>query len=212
MSILRRSAILLSIAGTVSLAGCGVTEVVDRDASGRPILIRTPQPDADDIRDLHAKYGVKTVINLRGEQSEHAWYREERDAVEEVGARMVHIDISGSNPLKDEEIETFFSVMEDPANWPVVVHCFGGVHRTGAVAALYRMQYQGWCGPLAVRDMEDNYFNWTTRDRSRLKEWLRTGYERDPARRIERKPGAGEAKPTPSEPAAEPTSKGDARS
>jgi len=34
-----------------------------------------------------------------------------------------------------------------------------------------------------VAEMEDRYFNWTTRDRSALKEWL-LRYQRDPKRRL----------------------------
>jgi protein tyrosine/serine phosphatase len=34
--------------------------------------------------------------------------------------------------------------MDDPANHPVLVHCFAGVHRTGAHIAIYRMVHDRW--------------------------------------------------------------------
>ena len=44
----------------------------------------------------------------------------------------------------------------------------------------------------AVAEMEDRYFNWTTRDRSALKEWL-LRYQRDPKRRLP----TGDQEPAP---------------
>lgn len=175
-----------TLAWAVLLSGCGVTEVMDRGPDGTAILIRSPQPDADDLRDLHREHGLKTVLNLRGEDSpERSWFQEEREGVEAIKARWVHVGLSGSRPPTAEELTTFFDLVEEPANWPILIHCQGGIHRTGAFAALYRMQYQGWSGDRAVEEMEDNYFNWTTRDRSALKEWLRR-YVRDPKRRLKK--------------------------
>lgn len=160
-----------------------MTEVVDQDADGRAILIRSPQPDRGDLRELKAEFGLKTVLNLRGERPQAGWFEEERAGVAAAELRWEHLAISGSRPPRPEEVAAFFALVEDPQTWPILIHCQGGVHRTGAFSALYRIQYQGWPNERAVDEMEDNYFNWTTRDRSALKEWLRR-YVRDPERRL----------------------------
>lgn len=160
-----------------------MTEVVDRDEEGQPILVRSPQPDEDDLEELHEEHGIKTVLNLRGNNSERDWYKEEREGVRAIGAEWVHLGISGSRPPLPEELEAFFSLVEDRKRWPILLHCQGGIHRTGAFVALYRIQYDGWPNERAVEEMEDRYFNWTTRDRSKLKEWL-LRYQRDPKRRL----------------------------
>lgn len=179
-----RTALLLLLLSALPLAGCGVTEVVDRDEEGQPILIRSPQPDEDDLCELHQEHGIKTVLNLRGGSNpDRSWYQEERRGVEAIGAEWVHLGISGSRPPLPEELEAFFSLVEDRERWPILLHCQGGIHRTGALVALYRMQYEGWPNERAVAEMEDRYFNWTTRDRSALKEWL-LRYQRDPKRRL----------------------------
>jgi len=172
----------LPIVILATLAGCGPTIVLDRSEDGRAILIRSPQPDADDLRELHADAGIRTVLNLRGEKPEKGWFQEEAEGVRAIGARWVHVPLSGSQPPPPEHVETFFSLVEDPANWPILMHCMGGVHRAGAFSALFRIQYMGWDNARAVQEMEDNYFNWTTRDREPLKQWL-LQYERDPERR-----------------------------
>jgi protein tyrosine/serine phosphatase len=43
--------------------------------------------------------------------------------------------------------------MDDPRNYPVLVHCFAGVHRTGAYCAIYRMEYEGWSNAEAIAEM-----------------------------------------------------------
>lgn len=155
------------------LSGCGVTQVVDRGDDGTPILIRSPQPDRGDLRELAATHGVKTVVNLRGESPDKDWFQEEQKGVADIGARWVQLKVDGANAPSPEVVERFMNLVEDPANWPVLVHCQGGVHRTGLVCALYRIQYQGWSPEAAVAEMEDLWFNWTLRDRERVKEYLR---------------------------------------
>ena len=44
--------------------------------------------------------------------------------------------------------------MADPTNYPVLVHCFAGVHRTGAYCAVYRMEYEHWSNAEAVDEIK----------------------------------------------------------
>ena len=166
-------------------SGCGATQVVDRADDGRAILIRTPQPDEDDLEALARAHGVRTVLNLRGEREDEGWFERERRGVERVGAAWVHLRVSGRSAPSDETVARFLDLVEDPAAWPIVMHCQGGIHRTGLLAALYRMQYQGWSAERAIAEMEDLWFDWTVTDREALKRWLRA-YRRDPARSIPR--------------------------
>src|SRR5688572_19328066 len=93
--------------------GCGVTQVVDRTTEGEPILIRTPQPDVDDLVRLHEKFGVRTVVNLRGEKPGEDWFEEERRGVEAIGARWVHLKTSGQSEPNAETIQRFMALVED---------------------------------------------------------------------------------------------------
>jgi tyrosine-protein phosphatase SIW14 len=43
--------------------------------------------------------------------------------------------------------------MRDPANHPVLIHCFAGIHRTGTFCAVYRMDFQGWSSREAIAEM-----------------------------------------------------------
>ena len=44
--------------------------------------------------------------------------------------------------------------MDDPANHPVLLHCRAGLHRTGVLAAVYRMEYQGWTPAQAIDELK----------------------------------------------------------
>ena len=50
------------------------------------------------------------------------------------------------------------AVFDDPASYPVLIHCKAGLHRTGCMAAVYRMEYQGWTPRQAVAEMRANGF------------------------------------------------------
>ena len=38
----------------------------------------------------------------------------------------------------------FFEIMDNPANYPVLIHCYHGVGRAELYSALYRIEYEGW--------------------------------------------------------------------
>lgn len=168
----------------VLLCGCGVTEVVDRTVSGMPILIRAPQPCLDDICNEYEGYNIKTVINLRGYDPDEDWCAEEKKAVVLIGAKWIQFPVSGRRAPTPYEVEMLSNILEDRNNWPILVHCQGGVHRTGWVVAFYRIQYEGWKNSDAVAEMEDNGFDWSLHDRSEIKEWL-LNYRIDPYRIID---------------------------
>src|SRR5262249_47259508 len=55
----------------------------------------------------------------------------------------------------EEGVDDFLRVMRDPSNFPVLLHCFAGHHRTGAYCAIYRMEFNHWTQRQAIREMYD---------------------------------------------------------
>ena len=55
-------------------------------------------------------------------------------------------------------IDRFLALMDDPETYPVLVHCRAGLHRTGVMVAVYRMEYQGWRHEQAYEEMKANGF------------------------------------------------------
>jgi protein-tyrosine phosphatase len=39
-----------------------------------------------------------------------------------------------------------------------LIHCRAGLHRTGVISAVYRMEYDGWTPQEALRELKDHGF------------------------------------------------------
>jgi protein tyrosine/serine phosphatase len=50
------------------------------------------------------------------------------------------------------------TLVTDPANQPVYVHCAGGRHRTGVMTAVCRMTHDGWAAEQAFKEMKQYKF------------------------------------------------------
>ncbi|HET6893541.1 MAG TPA: dual specificity protein phosphatase family protein [Pyrinomonadaceae bacterium] len=118
---------------------------------------RGSQPNSGQLADLK-KLGVKTVIDLRKDKAEKAseWARA-------AGLQYINIPLTTKRPATEEQTTYFLSLVNDPANWPVYVHCKGGRHRTGEMTAIYRITQNGWTADQAYQEMkkydfEDAFF------------------------------------------------------
>jgi len=71
--------------------------------------------------------------------------------VEKLGFEYVHIPLDAWDPVSDQALKTFFTVMNTPAYQPVFVHCKRGSDRTGVMIGFYRIAIQG-CADRAYRE------------------------------------------------------------
>lgn len=115
------------------------------------VLYRSAQPNPDEWRLLHAKYGIRTVIDLREPETDEAWAIFERNFCTQNGIRLVKLPI-GPDRLTDEELRLIIETISDPASQPVLVHCELGKSRTGVVIAAYRIVAQGWSDEAAIAE------------------------------------------------------------
>lgn len=122
---------------------------IDNFAKVSGIYYRGAQPVGQDYADL-AALGVKTVINLTSDDAQPG----EKAAVERNKMRFVDIPMTTRVAPTTEQMLAFMSVVNDPANQPVYVHCVGGRHRTGVMTAVYRMVNDGISGSDAFKEMK----------------------------------------------------------
>jgi tyrosine-protein phosphatase SIW14 len=113
---------------------------------------RGAQPTASDYQDL-AALGVKTVVDLTFDGRE-----DEKGLVEASGMKFVRIPLTTTDAPSDEAIARFLSLVNEPANQPVYVHCQGGRHRTGTMTAIYRITQDGWTPARAYEEMKQYRF------------------------------------------------------
>ena len=113
---------------------------------------RGAQPTASDYQDL-AALGVKTVVDLTFDGRE-----DEKGLVEASGMKFVSIPLTTTDAPSGEAIARFLSLVNEPANQPVYVHCQGGRHRTGTMTAIYRITQDGWTPARAYEEMKQYRF------------------------------------------------------
>lgn len=113
---------------------------------------RGAQPEGSDYKAL-ADLGVKTVIDLERDGDP----REEAE-VKAAGMNFFRLEMSDRSTPTSEEVNKFLSLVSDPSNLPVFVHCHGGKHRTGAMTAVYRMTHDGWDAERAFEEMKSYNF------------------------------------------------------
>lgn len=124
------------------------------------VLYRSGQLPLSTLRQLVAKHGIRTVVTLREKKDpvdlldhqEETWFKGKSLNFVRIPPRSWWRDAAGKVPA-DASLKTFRAVMDDPANYPVLVHCFAGIHRTGTMCAIFRMDYQGWTSREAMAEM-----------------------------------------------------------
>src|SRR6476660_10647314 len=100
---------------------------------------RGARPKAEDFRSLVAALGVHTVSDLTDNSRQ-----KEQPAVEAAGMHYVNIPIVDKKNPSAAQVDEFLKIVNDPATGKFYVHCAGGRHRTGVMAALYRFNHDHW--------------------------------------------------------------------
>jgi protein tyrosine/serine phosphatase len=125
------------------------------------VLYRSGQMTLDGLKHVIQEKAIKTVISLRDSRKHPD--QPPPDAAEEdycwnnfIAYHRLPASAwsggDGSVPAA-ASVQKFLEIMRNPANYPVLIHCFGGVHRTGAFCAVYRMELQHWSNEEAIAEM-----------------------------------------------------------
>ena len=105
----------------------------------------------DDIADFVKEHHIKSIIDLRfpgtGDDVNNPEIPVELIAEKEAAAKIKglnYFNIGSDQVPKPENLEAFFKVMDNKANYPVLIHCFHGVGRAEMYSAIYRIEYENW--------------------------------------------------------------------
>ena len=101
---------------------------------------RSAQPAPHHIR-LAARRGVRTVINLRSDQSFGTRWLEERSC-EHHGLKLVNLTLRSRAAPSRKELFDAKKLLER-VGYPVLIHCKSGSDRAGLMSALYRIVHLG---------------------------------------------------------------------
>ena len=99
-------------------------------------LYRSAQPSAARIAEYQQNFGIKTIINLRGENTGSDWYDAEVAEAAKLGIAHVNFRMSARREMTPEQFTQIIDVLQK-AEKPILVHCNSGSDRSGLVSALY---------------------------------------------------------------------------
>jgi protein tyrosine/serine phosphatase len=132
---------------------------------------RSGQMTAAGFEDAVGRYHIRTIINLQDEYPDPkvdlGYFTtrtiHERDLCRRLGVQYVYVppDLISRHKMRTDRpraIDQFLSVMDEASNYPVLIHCRAGLHRTGVMAAVYRMEYEGWSAHEAIHELKANGF------------------------------------------------------
>lgn len=105
----------------------------------------------DEIKDYVQKYHIKSIVDLRfpgtADLVNNPEIPEELTAEKEAVAKIPGVNYfnNGSDQVPNQKnLDTFFKIMDNPDNYPVLIHCYHGVGRAEMYSALYRIEYEGF--------------------------------------------------------------------
>lgn len=119
-------------------------------------FFRGAQPKEKDYKDL-AQLGIRTIIDLRDDPEAY-----EKRMAESLGMTYIHIPMIAKKYPTPEATELFLKTVNDPSTGKFFVHCAGGRHRTGVMAAVYRFKFYNWNFEQVYKEMKqyDFYTRW----------------------------------------------------
>ena len=134
-------------------------------------LVRGGRPKTAGVQAL-AKANVHTIVDLQGGDYENRFLRvlvrkmspgetpaaiaAERKEAEASGMIFINKPLNSMHHITAAEeitINETLAIMHDPDAQPVFVHCEHGNDRTGLLAALYRVRFDGWTAKAAHDEM-----------------------------------------------------------
>jgi undecaprenyl-diphosphatase len=102
-------------------------------------LYRSRQLNAKKLDFYIHKYGIKTVINLRGSQPDEKWYEEEIAEVKKNEVQHYDFNLSATRYVPHNFLDSIIEIAS-AAPKPILVHCKAGADRTGLFCAVWQYE------------------------------------------------------------------------
>jgi protein tyrosine/serine phosphatase len=103
----------------------------------------------DEIANFVKEHNIKSVVDLRypgtGDDVNNPEVPEELIAEKLAVAKIEGVNYfnNGSDQVPAQHnLDYFFEIMDNPDNYPVLLHCYHGVGRAEMYTALYRIEYE----------------------------------------------------------------------
>lgn len=120
-----------------------------------PGIYRSAQPSKANMQDLK-NFGIKTILDLNNDEDR---LKMEKKAAKKIGINFISHPMSGFWNPDEEQVEASLALLQNPNNYPILVHCKHGEDRTGLIIGLHRVYAEGWTPEDAYNEMLDRGFH-----------------------------------------------------
>jgi protein tyrosine phosphatase (PTP) superfamily phosphohydrolase (DUF442 family) len=119
--------LLLIVASIASYAGIvrylGNVHIVDEGK-----LYRSARLERDQLEQVVRRFGIKSILNVRGEASGESWFENEITLPKSLHLTYFDYGLSAGDPVTIDQIDEIVKILRD-APKPILVHCEGGADR-----------------------------------------------------------------------------------
>jgi len=116
------------------------------------LVYRSGQLDPPDLTRVVSERGIKSILNLRGNNGYTPWYKAETNTSRILGLKHIDFELAADHELSNAEMEKLLAVIKQ-APKPILIHCKSGSDRTGLVGALYLYGMEGKSADVADREL-----------------------------------------------------------
>jgi tyrosine-protein phosphatase SIW14 len=113
-------------------------------------VYRSEQPDSEDF-DSIISIGIGEILSLREHHSDN-------DEAETHKVTLHRIEVN-TGKMNEEQLKEALKIIIDRKS-PILVHCWHGSDRTGAVIASYRVVVEGWSKEKAIDELQNGSFGY----------------------------------------------------
>jgi len=142
MHIPRKIWVLIILAGILFLVGISYIVYFEEGGNFHTITpheaYRSGEMDSDELEYYIKKYDIKSILNLRSDEPNAAWFRDERRICVEHNLTCYYITLSVTNEPSKADLDKIVGVFHS-APRPILIHCKQGADRTSFVAAMWKV-------------------------------------------------------------------------
>ncbi len=113
-------------------------------------VYRSEQPNSKDMKALE-EAGIRSALNLRE-------YHSDADEAKGTHIQLYRVAMNAGEIYDTLIAKALYSI--DRAKKPILIHCWHGSDRTGAVVAMYRMVFQNWPREKAIDEFKNGGFGY----------------------------------------------------
>ncbi|MDA8157230.1 MAG: dual specificity protein phosphatase family protein [Actinomycetota bacterium] len=99
---------------------------------------RSAQLDSQDLQYYIKKYGIKSVLDLRGPNHDSSWYQKEIKVCQKNKITHFDVSLSATSGPTAGDVRQLMQIFQY-APRPILLHCKAGADRSGLVAAMWKV-------------------------------------------------------------------------